>query len=596
MENNRPFGHSVYPSNSHWSCFALLVRLMVCVALIFPTGCQRTQVNEKGNVKPPKPVSVMTLNRTKQIQRQMITGTIAPWKTEQIGFEVSGRVSFVIEKNDEVQPVLPSDIGAPPTPLATIDSERFSIAVQTAEADKQVAEKRLEANHIAITQRIPAAIESAESELKFAQAEFERATRIEDAISRSEFDAARNRLRVAQSSLASAEAELAQARAEQATLESQVQRHSQAIKEANRSLRNTTLYSSFRGIVSEVHAVAGSFVNPGDPVATVQMMDPMLVQFEVSPNEARRYAKGDILDVLITNNKGKRQSANGMVYTVDAVADSNSRTYTVTLHIRNHKESVVHATNVNGTESNKSIARTRRIFSLDVAPVVTGGQQQLIEQSCLQKIGEQTVVWKITNRKANQASDPKDRVLMVEPVKVTSGTEEITLLGQWKFVPVEFADPSAIDLENDLVTGKLVFPEETIDNSINDLSTAVDPWAPRAVMLEQQRWALRAGDVVQVVSSDGSLQRGHYIPMKAVMNENGKAFVHVVERNDHGEQVARRVGVQVQNQSVFSEDTIRVQVLPLLEDGLVDGMQVVIGGSHYLTDGARVNVVEGAAR
>ena len=509
----------------------LLFLTTILMTLAISPGCYHSPRVETTETKPPKPVSVMRLSRTKQIQRQLITGTIAPWKTEQIGFEVSGRVNFVIEKNDEVQPVLPSEFASPPTPLAKIDPERQEIALETAYADRQVVERRLEANRVAIEQRIPAAIQSAKSDLKFAQAEFRRAESVKNAISKSEHDAARNRLNVTESALASARAELAQALAEQAALQSQVHRANQSIKEAQRDLRNTTLYSSFRGIVSDVHVVPGSYVKPGDPVATVQMMDPMLVQFEVSPRDSREYAKGDILDVIIADHTGNRKVSTGMVYTVDAVADPNSRTYTVTLHIRNHTESIAHATR--DLPKYKNIARTARVFSLDVAPIITGGQQQLIEKSCLHQIGEHTVVWKITNRKVNRASDPGDRVLLVEPVKVTVGTEEIALLGQWNFVPIKFVDPTTIDLKNDLVTGKLIFPTQTLASSLNENSDGL--WASRPVVLEQQRWVLRAGDVVQTVKSGGSFRQGHFVPMKAILNDNGKTFLHIVERNEQGE-------------------------------------------------------------
>ena len=569
--------------------------LAIFLAMFVATaGCQRTPPVEQTVIKPPKPVSVMRLSRTKQIQRQLITGTIAPWKTEQIGFEIAGRVSFVIEKNDEVQPVLPSGLALPPTPVAKIEPERLEIALETARADKLVAERRLQSNRVAIEQRIPAAIESAESDLKFAQAEFRRTERVKNAISASEWDAVSNQLHLTESALISAKAELAQALAEQAALESQVFRASQSIEEARRNLRNTTLFSSFRGIVSEVHAVPGSYVAPGDPVATVQMMDPMLVQFEVSPSESRRYAKGDILDVILINKGGHRQVSTGMVYTVDAIADPNSRTYTVILHIRNHKESLTPSRSKSSMLG--EIARTQRVFALDVASVITGGQQPLIERSCLHQIGEETVVWKITNRKFNQASNPSERVLRVEPIKVTVGTEEITLLGQWKFVPVYFSNPSEIDLKNDLVTGKLVFPKETLASSNPQSSAELDPWAPRQVVLEQQRWLLRSGDVVQVVKSGGSFRQGYFLPMKAILSTDGQTFLHVVKTDQQGETVSRRVEVVVQNQSSFSENSVRVEVVPVVAGELGDGMEVVIGGSHYLEEGDRVKVVQGESR
>ena len=535
--------------------------------------------------KPPKPVSVMALSQSQQFQEQLITGSIAPWKTEQVGFENAGRVNFVIELNEEIQPILPSGVASPATPLATLDPERFEIAVEAAAADVLVAQRRLEANLVAIEQGLPASIESAQSELEVAQADFERAQQLieQSAISQAEFDDAKNRLRAATAAHTASEAQLAQAQAEQAALKAQVGRAEQAAEEAKRNLRNTKLFSSFRGIVSQVHTVPGSFVNPGDPVVTVQMMDPMLVEFEVSPKESRKYARGDILNVFVSDNDGNRELASGMVYTVDAVADPDSRTYTVALHIRNKKEQIVY--DANNAEEELNLPQTQRIFSLNVGPVITGDSRQLVEQRCLHKIGDEVVVWKIKNRKANHATNPRDRVLVVEPVKVTTGTDVIPLLGQWNFVPVEFEDPSEIDIENDLITDQLVFPDAIEGPADANL------WAPRRVLLQQQRWKLRTGDVVQVLMSGNTISQGYFVPMKAVLSDNGKSFLHVVDSSDSGNPIARRVDIQLQKENSVVGETIRVQVLPDASGRLRDGMQVVVGGTHYLADGDPVNVV-----
>ncbi|MEM8735652.1 MAG: HlyD family efflux transporter periplasmic adaptor subunit [Planctomycetota bacterium] len=547
------------------------------------SGCQPGGNEEAKFEKPPKPVSVMTLSRSKQLQEQLITGSIAPWKTEQVGFEVSGRVNFVIEQNEEIQPVLPSGVAKPATPLATLEPERFEIAIETALADVEVAQKQLEANQVAITQRLPASIESAESEMEVAEADFDRVTQLieQSAISRAEFDDAKNRLRAAQAALTASQAQLAQAKAQQAALQAQVNRAQQSVEEAERNLRNTRLFSSFRGIISQVHTVPGSYVNPGDPVVTVQMMDPMLVEFEVSPKDSRKYARGDILNVFIADGHGNRERSSGMVYTVDAVADPNSRTYTVALHIRNKKEPF----NEVGTEIDCRL-QTEHIYSLNVGPVITGDTRQLVEQRCLHKIGDNIVVWKISNRKANQPSDPSNRVLIVEPVKVSCGSDVIPLLGQWNFVPVEFEDPSQIDIENDLITDQLVITD------VDSVSTSKeDPWAPRRVLLNQQRWKLRTGDVVQVLMSGNSVSQGFFVPMKAVLSDNGSSFVHVIESAADGTTTARRVQVTLPNDTSMQGDSIQVQVQPVEASGLSDGMQIVIAGTHYLTGGDRVNVV-----
>ena len=558
----------------------------VFAGIVLLAGCQ-TEPEQVKFVKPPRPVTVMVLSRTQQLQKQLVTGTIAPWKTEEIGFEVGGRVSFVIEQNEEVQPELPASLDSPATVMAKLVPEQFEIAVETAEADYQVAQRRLDANRVAIEKRLPALIQSAVSELEFSQAEFRRVAGLKDqsAISATEFDSVKNRLRVAKARLSAAEAELSQAEAEQATLSAQVRRADQSVQEAKRNLRNTTLHSSFRGIVSKVHLAPGSFVQAGDPVVTVQMMDPMLVEFEVSPNDSRKYAKGDILNVLVTGQDGVRRLTHGMVYTVDAVADSNSRTYTVTLHIRNEKEPLTR-----GTSFEMDLPRVRRIFSLDVGPVITGGSLPLVEKSCLHKIGDQTVIWKIVNRKANQTSNPSERILEVRPIQVTCGKTEIPLLGQWSFFPVEFKNPDEVDIKNDLITDQLIFP--STDSKANSTGVAdLDPWAPRKVLLQQDRWSLRTGDVVQVLRSEGDSIDGFFVPMKAIQNSDGKTFVHVIDATDTESPVARRINVVLQSKGILSGDAIVVQIRPQVAGALSDGTNLVIGGSHYLTEGARVRVV-----
>jgi len=278
-----------------------------------------------------------------------------------------------------------------------------------------------------------------------------------------------------------------------------------------------------------------------------------------------------------------------MVYTVDSIANPDSRTYTVTLHMRNRKESIT--AEGSSDQSTRAMAQVRRIFSLNVGPIITGDDRQLIEQSCLHQIGDETVVWRIINRKANQASNSADRFLIVEPIKVTPGDQVIPLLGQWKFVPVQFADPTTVDIENDLITDQLVFPDDTFVSTQN-VGTDLDPWAPRKVLLERQEWLLRSGDVVQVVMSGSNANQGYFVPMKAILNDNGKTYLHVAENSSEGIPVARRIEVSVQNENSLSGDSINVQVLPVEDSALTDGMQVVIAGSHYLTDGARINVVE----
>jgi len=557
------------------SAFSCLV-----LALTLSVGCQPAAPEEQAEFeKPPKNVSIMTLNRSRQLQRQLITGSIAPWKTEKIGFEITGRVNFVIEPNEPVQPQLDSESAPPATAIARVDQERFQIAVETAQADVAVAQRRLDANGVAIALRWPTAIASAQADLELAESESNRASRLsgQNAISRSELDSALTRVTVAKSSLDAAKAELAQAKAEQLALQAQVARarHSQA--EAERNLRSTTLHSSFRGIVSAVHTVPGSYVQPGDPVVTVQMMDPMLVQFEVSAQDSRQYAKGDILNVFVLNTEGSQQTISGIVYTVDSVADTNSRTYTVTLQVRNRQQS-----STPSSADAADTARTESIFPLNLGPIITGDERQLVEQRCLHTIGNETYVWKITNRKWDQPSDTSDRTLIVEPVRVKTSGEVIPLLGKWNFVPVEFEADANIDIQHDLITSQLTLPQ-----SITDFRD----WQERKVMLQQSGWMLRAGDVVQVSMTSANDLQGLFVPMKSVLNESGKTFLHVVENMNSELATVRRVEVEVVSQNLIAQESVLLQVKSLEPGKLEDGMQIVIGGTHYLQNGDQVRIV-----
>jgi hypothetical protein len=96
--------------------------------------------------------------------------------------------------------------------------------------------------------------------------------------------------------------------------------------------------------------------------------------------------------------------------------------------------------------------------------------------------------------------------------------------------------------------------------------------------------------------------------MKAVRRENGKTFIHVVDDQDPqpvasstktkvsaatNQRVAKRVFVNVTADDSVAGDTLMLRIEPVTIDQLKDGDQVVVGGTHYLDDGARVRVVPG---
>ncbi len=589
------------PSSPGWliGCVPAIVLLGASLA-----GCSPdATVEGPPPVKPPLPVTTLMLQRSQPDLERHTTGSIAPWKTEQIGFEQAGRVEFVIEPNAMVRPGTATRPSGGGTALARLDDERLRIAVESATADVSVARLRRDANRIAISDRLPAAIAVAEAELELAETELARTQRLDqqNAVSSSELDTSRTRANTARAQLAAAQADLLQAKAEQLTFEAQVVKVEHALAEAERNLQNSVLYSSFPGIVSEIHAVPGSYVNVGEPVVSVQMVDPMLVEFEVTAQNSRRYHAGDSLQVVVEDELGNQREINGLVYTIDATADARSRTFTVTLQVRNELQEV----SLPKSTDEAPVAYTRHMFPLNLGPIVTGDDRQLVERRAIHHAGDQTFVYRITNRKWGTPAVAGDRTLNVERVAVRVIGESIPFLGAWNFVTVEFTDKANIDFQQDLITGELYFPRgqcepgQTDDNpnSVDVECPVPEDWQGQHVILDKPRWLLRAGDVVRVGLLPENFAEGFYVPMKAVREEKGQMFVHVID-DSQDSPMARRVPVSVAVREAVAGDSMMLRITAATADQLTEGMRVVVGGTHFLNDGARVRVTPpvGAAR
>ncbi len=569
------------------------VGFIVFVCGLTITGCAPQQDDSVPTEKPPKPVTIATLRQTSPTNSQFMTGSVVPWKSEQIGFEVAGRVAEVIEPNEFVSPQIggqTDDRRPGPTPLARLDDEALKIAVESAYASVEVAKLNRDANLVTIEQQLPAQIESAKAEADLADIELSRALELskQNAVSLSELDAAQTNASTTKSRLASSRAELAQAKARQLALEAQILQAQQQLSEAQRSLRNAVLYSPFPGLVSQIHAVPGTYVKEGDPVVTVQMMDPMTIEFEVTARDSRRYRRGDMLSVQVTDGSGTSRQLSGMVYRVDTVADPAARTFTVTLHVRNEIDDSAYQS----PDTDEPIAWTDQITPLNIGPMITGDRRQLVVREAVHTIGGQTFVWKVTNRRWGTPSPPGDRLLSVTKVPVRITSDVIPYLGRWKFVAIEFTDPNQeMDVDHDLITGKLFFKARESEPSIAAASERPDleSWRGSRVMLDEQRWLLRSGDVAQISLTTDEPTDGFYVPMKAVREEQGQTFVHVLDGTE-SQAIARRVFVDVaEGESVLGE-TVLLRISSISREQLREGTQVIVEGTHYLNDGDRVLV------
>ena len=80
-----------------------------------------------------------------------------------------------------------------------------------------------------------------------------------------------------------------------------------------------------------MHVIPGGYVLPGQAVVTVQMMDPLKVDIVVSPATDARINYNDLVRVYAPTG----DELKGHVYLKDTFADPATRTFLVTLLVRN---------------------------------------------------------------------------------------------------------------------------------------------------------------------------------------------------------------------------------------------------------------------
>jgi len=562
--------------------FRLLNAVQMCLlGAISLIGCAKEATPSKE--KPPLPVSVRPLAKEVPRQFSQVSGSVVSWKTEQIGFEVDGRVSQVIEPNESIEGRVFVPGQETPlfdgTPLARLEDSRFHTDVQSAEAAVEVIHRRIEAMTIEIEQRLPALVTAAEAERDLAKIEHQRnlSLRERNAASQSALDRAETTLITAQGEVARQKAELASRRADLRSLEAELLQAKQQLEMAKRDLADTVLYSSFRGQVAETHVLPGSYVQAGDPAVTVQLMDPMAVEFELSAVESRKLNHGGMIRMFAVDRNQKEHQLSGVIHQTDAVADPQTRTFTVKLLVRNQQIQREVPDHVDG----RLIARTSELFPLTLGSFLDGKSDQLIvEKNAIHHDSQGAYVWRVLNRKINQPSHDQGPLLHVAKMRVIPESVEIPFLGNWKFVPVSIPTSEQFDPQNDLVVGKMVVPDSD-----------ADAWEGDTMLLDRIGWLLRPGDLVQVQLDSSPNEPGYYVPLKAIRSDAHGTYLFVVDDGDVT-LLASRVNVLLdQAGSAFQDSGALVRVEPIDGHVLSEGRKLIIDGAHYLKDGDKIVVI-----
>ena len=239
--------------------------LMVCLVL-FACGKQAV-ISGKPKGDQPFPIEVATVVERAVTQSLQAPGTIEAFETVQITARVAGSLDRLA--------VAEGDLVAVGQVIATIDAERYRIAVTTATAQCVRAEAvREDASASAARREELAKVDRVPQE-----------------------EAQQARLRLAQ-----ADADLAVAKA--------------ALERAALDLKDATVTAPIAGIIQRRETRTGAYLTVGTPLVTLVQRDPLEVRFSVPVADAQRLVVGQAITAR------PRGSVEDLSATIRLIADA----------------------------------------------------------------------------------------------------------------------------------------------------------------------------------------------------------------------------------------------------------------------------------
>ena len=505
----------------------------------------------------PRPVTVLELKETDPVRSLLLTGSVISWKDQDVSFEVSGRVLFIVEQgtNLEGRWVEDGKVQVDGDELARIDPESYEIAVARADASVQIAQERVDTARIELNRVLPANLMAAEAELERAKQEYIRSEMLFEEKAVGEIDLIRHRAdqSTREANVAQVKASVEAKKSEIKTHEALVLKAKEDLRLANYDLERCELHAPFTGEVSEVYVEAGGFAMRGEPVAHLVMMSPIKVDLAVSAATAARLRRGDAVRLDIP---GQKEPAFGRVYDKATTADPKTRTFRVSIITRNERLNA----SFPPADPRAQYPRITDTIPVLSAPIKGRDVYFTEERRGLRKDSRGVYVWAIVGFKQGD-NIPDGSVLTVKKYHVTLGERRDTFQGI--FLLREIKDLG--DLKPGMILAMDVPPSDKEEQK---------------VVIVKPAWMLRPGQLVPVLLSGKAPPPGLYLPMNAIRPDGetrGTVFVA-----DDGK--ARAVEVRIMNKV---GEHFRVEGA-----GLASGDLVITDYIHFLQDGEPVRITK----
>jgi RND family efflux transporter MFP subunit len=400
----------------------------------------------------PRPVTVLELRELDPVKPLQITGSVMSWKEEDISFEVSGRVEWIVEMGTNLEGRWEEDgkVHISGDVLARIDERHYKIRLKATLADNERA-----------------------------QAEYVRKKQAWDKKAISEVDFIR----------ATADRDSSEAQFEQADYD----------------LERCLLYAPFPGEVSEVYIEAGGYVNRGQAVAHLVMMDPIKVDISVSAKTAESLKLRDTVHLFLP---GENQSVIGRVYEKSTVADPETRTFRISIITRNRQ----YFGDILPGDPLLEYPRIKDYIHLQRMKVDNNDSPFFVEENrALHKDDDNYYVWADPDHKPGEDIDPEKPLITLRKYTVTPGEQRWNLQGLYLMRELE-------DIGK-LTPGTLIAMDVPADFKDGE-----------QVLVARRQWRMRPGQLVRVLLADTLPEPGLYLPMnsiKPVSDKTGEIFVAV---------------------------------------------------------------------
>ena len=492
-------------------------------------GCNGDSVDE-GFAMKSRPVTILKLEERDFAGDTRLTGSVSLYREEKVGFEVAGRLLWVLDEGKEVDgPVLDENgqLIRPGKLIARLDDTRY----------------RLQAN--ALQARLNAAqhdLNDARAELKLARQTLDRQKRIfkQGAGSSQAVENAQSRYN-----------QMAARSAQRTAVIHEIEEN---LHRAEKDLADCNLLAPFSGRITQIHVSQGAVVDSGKSVVTLSLMDPIQVQVAVSADQDRRIQTGNraiLYPKDPINPDGEPTQVNAIVYEKGAVAENNTRTFRINLIVRNQRRRI-----------HQIVPETKDLpVVIDYLPVVRryqgeAGKLFVHGESIFREDGK-TDVFRLPGVSFHPGAQRSAVGKHVpQKVEVTLGDDYFTVI-KWNF--------RSLHASGDLKEGDFLVIEPKSEHI-------------KGLAIGRAQWLLRPGDLVPVRFQMNATPKGLYVPMNAITVIDNQHVVFLVEDN-----TARFTEVTVHE---THHEFRRIQ-----GKGIEAGAQVIISGVHYVSDGQPVNIV-----